>query len=99
MTNANLQIFLKMSLAVNVWQSLVEIVILALKGQHQCNSIDFLTFFLGWRKRSKKKHFEDVFGPVFKFPWKFCHWQISQIGGTGAILLQRVFGTKTIFFS
>ena len=61
------------------------------KGQHQCNSIDLWTFFLGWRKGIKKKRFEDVFGHVFKFPVKFCHWQISQNGGTGAIFLQRVF--------
>ena len=61
-----------------------------LKGQHQCNSIDFWTFFLSWRKSSKKKRFQDVFGHVFKFPGKFCHWQISQNGGIGAILLQRV---------
>ena len=60
------------------------------KGQHQCNSIDFWTFFLGWRKSSKKKRLEDVFGHVFKFPGKFCHWKISQNGGTGALLLQRV---------
>ena len=44
-----------------------------LKGQHECNSIDIWTFFLGWRKGSKKKRFEDVFGYVFKFPGKFCH--------------------------
>ena len=61
------------------------------KRQHQCNRIDFWTFFLGWRKGSKEKRFEDVFGHVFKFPGKFCHWQISQNGGTGAILLQRIF--------
>ena len=62
-----------------------------IKGQHQCNSIDFWTFYLGWRKGSKKKRFEDVFGHVFEFPGKFYHWQISQNGGTGATLLQRVF--------
>ena len=61
------------------------------KGQHQCNSIDFWTFFLGWRKGSKKKRFEDVFGHVLKFPGKSYHWQISQNGGTGAIVLQHVF--------
>ena len=52
-----------------------------LEGQHQCNSMDFWTFFLGWGKGSKKKRFEDVFGHVFKFPGKFCHWQIFQNGG------------------
>ena len=73
------------------WRMVRIVSLLMFKGQHQCNSIDFWTFFLGWSKGSKKKRFEDVFGHVFKFSGKFCHWQISQNGGTGAILRQRVF--------